>query len=208
MKFQFTAQENEDSGEIGWMDNRAEFPYGPSDSAFQLAHDCMEHFSMKSVMDEIEAIGAAYWLRYETGYFPVRSPYSRSIGMRDLIADFEFTCQESVNRDYALLSCNSQKVLNDYIEKDIETIISKGSGAAKLELEGMRQEQQIARFAQIWADWFRFGYRKAQKRYAKLGQSGSTALFDALFCLFGDNMPEFEGQKLTVNMNVHTGQVR
>jgi hypothetical protein len=207
MKFQFIAQENQETGEIGWMDRRAEFPYEPFSSPQSLAHDCMEHFGMRTASDEIEAVGCIYWLRYESGYV-APSKYSRSINLDDLIADFSGNFDYFSRNDLELPMAEKQKLLDPSIEQDLEEIISKGKEMTKREFgEDIALGDNLEIYSERFSDYFRIGYRKAEKRYGKLGRHASCLMFTKLFHIFDKNKPEFEGQALTVFMNIKTGQV-
>lgn len=206
MRFKFIAAESEDTGDLGWMDSRACGPYGPLQYAPGLAHDCLEHFGLSTVCDEIEAHGAMYWIRYEGGY-------GDALGREITLEGFS---SEWINL-YNALACGESlyppkntRSLDSNIESDIEQIILNGKRIIRNEFndEDDFVDPIIERIEEVFAGHFRIGYRKAQKRYGRIGHCGALDLFEELTNGFERHKPVIEGTKLTVEVSIARKSVK
>lgn len=73
--YRFTAKEHEDHGILGWL-QKGKPGFDPG-SGMIVAHDILEEFpsGQDQPQDELLALGCAYWLRGEGGYFHRRGSF-------------------------------------------------------------------------------------------------------------------------------------
>jgi hypothetical protein len=196
MRFQFDAEQDPETGELGWKDRRVarHSPYGPLAYHFGLAHDCLEHFSLSELSDEIEAHGSIYWVRYLGAW---TSKYGHNLTPQGLGADW-IGLARAIQDGHELRMPPKTKRLDDEVEEDISTIIASGRKAVKE--EGYNDEKNI--IAKAFRGWFRIGFRKAARRWARwnLDSASVSHLFNQLAARFEKNMPANEGQSLIVTI--------
>lgn len=213
MRLKLTAKENHETGEIGWQDSRIRSDaYGSLTYPLGLAHDCLEHAAFDSVADEIEAHGAMYWVRYEGGWYDADN--GRNLDMESFSSEWTNLVQGLAQEPF-LPTPPKTRPLEDCIEEDISTIIESGRALCVREFcEGEVREEykaeqraEIEKVASVFRAYFRRGYRKAMRRYKGLAACEVAALFSALTDAFKRQRVEYEGQEITVTVNLKTQRV-
>ena len=173
-------RENQDTGEIGLEPMDSSDSYEPISYPLGLAHDILEHLNgFETVADEIIAHGAMYWLRYEGGYVPP-TEYGRNITLQDIGSEWNnlFRAMETNGRLYV---CEPQKLLDEHIEAELAEIIEHGREAIRSDFaDGDRIETHLEMISERFADWFRKGYRLAEKRYGKAGRTATCGVFSEI----------------------------
>lgn len=211
MRFKLTAKENQNTGEIGWQDSRIRGSdvFEPVSSGLTLAHDCLEHMAFDSVADEIEAHGAMYWARYEGGW---SGSYGFTLSVEAFAAEWQNLLQGLMMEGY-LPSAPKTRPLDSAVEEDISSIIEQGRAYCVRNViaedpdRDHDSRRELDRLADVFRAFFRKGYRKAVRRYKGLASCEVAALFSALESEFEHYEPEFEGQELTVTVNLKTQRV-
>lgn len=207
MRFHFTAERDEETGELGWKEKRVQpgSPYGPLNGDRGLTHDCLEHFSLSELSDEIEAHAAIYWGRLQG---------SGNVTTDGLGSEWWGICR-AIRDGHTLRMPPRTCSLDRDIEEDIGKIIHKGRRAVLDEIgddpEGCYIADQIEK---AFRGWFRIGFRKAERRWRRwnYGPVEVSHLFDQLENLFSEQVygrrrcyPEREGQELVLTITRKDG---
>ena len=208
MRFHFIAERDNDSGELGWKDRRIGWngPYGPSSYARALAHDCLEHFSLSEVSDEIEAHAAIYWGRFQGGGV---------VNLQSIGAEW-YGMAHALMSEHELRMPPRTRKLEDDVEEDISSIIIHGRKTMREEFSYTGNEfgwlSTANQIEKAFRGWFRIGYRKTAKRWARWNYSPAEVsyLFDQLEAEFQKFLPHkreeiFEGAQLTVKITKNGG---
>jgi hypothetical protein len=208
MRFELTAKENRNIGEIGWTDSRIprnSDAFEPLMGGLGLAHDCLEHTAFGSVADEIEAHGAMYRIRYEGGW---SSQYGQTLDTNSFAQEWTNLYQGLQQEPY-LPTPPRTLALDEEIEEDISSIIRDGKNFVRGEFmhDGEDLEPALERIANVFRAYFRRGYRKAGQRFKGLASCEVAALFSSLESEFEHYSPEYEGQQLAVTVNLKTQRV-
>jgi hypothetical protein len=207
MRFNLTAEVNNDTGELGWKDSRLKGEcFGPMDYSYGLSHDCLEHFAFDGVADEIEAHGAMYWLRYEGGWSHPK--FGHTLDMEGFANEW-ISLVRGIYAEPYLPTPRKTRPLDSVIEDDISEIIEKGKKAVRSEFGSDEDspESDTAGIEQVFRAYFRIGYRKAAKRYKGHAACEIAGLYNTLADAFERNKPECEGQQIVVTVNLKTGRV-
>lgn len=212
MRFKLTAKENHDTGEIGWQDSRIRGSdiFEPITYPIGLAHDCLEHAAFGSVADEIEAHGAMYWVRYEGGWSDPK--FGQTLNMESFTIEWENLLRGLMMEGY-LPSVPKTRPLDSAIEEDISTIIEQGRACCIRNViadDPSRDEdsrKELERLADVFRAFFRRGYRKAVRRYKGLAGCEVANLYNLLAQAFERQSIEYEGQEITVTVNLKTQRV-
>lgn len=179
------------------------------------AHDILEHHtacSIGSVADELEALGALWWIRGE--YNDIRrgrcSPLSPIEALSyDIshMADYIHNGVASVPNSLVTYAC-------DY-DDDFQEIISMARKRFRktmlndINTDIFRGASQVNRYFDIAIHYMRRGYRKALRRYKKLGQIGANRLFWDVATAIDDQLPYISiGEQLEVCYCLTTGKVK
>ena len=197
MRFTFTAERDNDSGELGWKEKRVEGEmYGPLTFARALAHDCLEHFSLSELSDEIEAHAAIYWGRLQG---------SGNVTTDGLGSEWWGICR-AIQQGHTLRMPPRTRPLDREIEEDIGRIIVAGRDSVESEI-GEGWEPIADEIEKAFRGWFRIGFRKAARRWARWNYSPEEVsnLFDKLEDAFREQVygrqrcrPEHEEQRLVL----------
>lgn len=205
MLFKLTAKENDNTGEIGWLDSRiprGSSAYEPLGYAYGLAHDCLEHTAFGTVADEIEAHGAMYWTRYEGGWSHPENGFNLS---PKAISEEWLNLYNGLQVESYLPVPPRTRSLDSCIESDIAEIIELGSSMVRNEYPDCGSD--VERIAKVFQAYFRIGYRKAAKRYKGIISCEIANLYNQLAKAFERHKPEHEGQQIAVSINIKTGRV-
>ena len=201
MKFNFTAKIHEDFGELGWRDSRISYysPYGPISPGIGFAHDCLEHFALNDVKDEIMAHAAIYWGRFQGGYC---NSFGRHLDLSDIASEW-ISLYDAMRSDHSLIIPPRTIKIND-IEDDITEIIRQGSKILRENFDEDEYESKIAKQIEVaFCGWFRLGYRKAENHYRK-NWGWDPCTFSHYFKYLSEKSekfkPEYEGEQLTVTI--------
>ena len=205
MRFKLTAKENDNTGEVGWLDSRIRgtSAYEPLAYAYGLAHDCLEHTAFGSVADEIEAHGAMYWIRYEGGWSHPENGFTLDVGA---FASEWINLYNGLQQEPYLPNPRNTRSLEETIEDDISSIIEQGRATIRREYEDANADD-IQRIADVFRAYFRTGYRNAVRRYKGQHACEIAALYNVLAQAFERHRPEYEGQEIAVSVNIKTGRV-
>lgn len=208
MKITLQARENEETGEMGWLP-QGMYPgiYQPSADPATLAHDLLEHTAYETVADEMQAIGAAYRIRYEGGWGGY-GPWGRHLRTDDFGADW-ISLYYALNNESCIPTPSKTRPLDSYIESDIDSIIEKGKETIVQEVgdEG-GYENDLGRIEEVFRAYFRIGYRNVGKRFRGMRNHDIANLFNTVADAFKHNKPQFEYQEITVNISPKTGTVK
>lgn len=196
--------DSEITGELGWTINKTRNCqlFQPITYAYGLAHDILEHFAFDSLADEIMAHGAMYRIRYETGW---TNKYGQSLSIANLAHAWAGLFQ-GVFSDGLEMPSTARK-LDDCIEKDIEQIIAQGTVIVLEENTGEHVGEDLSMLRERFADWFRIGYRKASKRYRKHDVYQVGYMFTQLANRLEKLTPDFEGQTVSVHVDISGGKI-
>ena len=151
---EFTAEENFDTGFLGWRDKRARGPYEAWEDGRALAHDCLEHLPYKgsngleTVADEIRAHGSILWLRGD------------ELSTKDMAYEW-INLTHAINAGYCLAPfCGKTRKLDSYTENQLAQIMTEGENICRKEFSKDLYHSDIS---EHFANYFRQGYRNAQK---------------------------------------------
>jgi hypothetical protein len=211
MKFTLRARQNENTGEMGWLDSRIRGSdvFEPLTGGLGLAHDCLEHTAFDSVADEIEAHGAMYRIRYEGGW---SSKYGFTLSIDSFASEWENLLRGLFQEGY-LPDPPKTRRLDDAIEEDISTIIEEGKLYALRNVvdhadNDEESKRDLERLASVFRAHFRKGYRKAGQRFKGLLSCEVVAMFEALSNAFEHHEPEYEEEEIVVTVNLRTQSVQ
>ncbi len=205
MRLEFTAEvDHEITGELGWKDSRVAWhsPYGPLQGGTGLAHDSLEHFSLATTSDEIEAHAAMYWGRYRGGYM---NAYGRGLTLEDFGAEWTGLFQ-AIASGHDLDIPKRTRKLDDEIEEDISEIMAQGTKYIREENRDVTWQDWKATLEiirQNFRGWFRTGFRKAEAKFRRMGITPHQMcyLFERLGKRFEQEKCQFEGQKIVLVLN-------
>lgn len=210
MRFQFTAAIDDETGELGWKDSRGLGEgFNATRSGLTLAHDCLEHFRLETVADEIMAHGAMYWIRGEGGY--CNHYNGRGIDAETLAGEW-YSLFQAMEAGNNLEAPPRTKRLDSYVEQVIAEVIEQGAASVTKEYSysgGLEYDsrQTLKRLAEHFAAWFRIGYRKAARRYRGIAQYQVSYTFEQLEKAFDKQKPEYEGQRIKVNISTRSAEI-
>ena len=196
---EFVWAEWEDVGQMGWEPVGCGEVYNANSYPPGLAHDVLEHFELDTVEDEIEAHACMYWLRYEGGH---RMTF-------DAFPDEWTNLYNGVMMEGGLHDAPTQEPLDEAVEEELAEIIIQGRQLLNSEHEQYLERDIADRLAEVFADWFRSGYRKAEERYGKLGRGRIVCIFDEIQELFEqeNRREKFGGERLLVSIDLESGNV-
>jgi len=162
----------------GWKRVGAVPPYRSSTYVPGLAHDTMDHWDMQSFEDEAMAHGCEQWMR--AGNFVIKFPKVFDVGN-----PFWW-----VHRDHYL-------VLKTNVETMVKTKcppLKRRSPEPHLDvIIEARLRQAFSRHTRMpynYMDWFRHGYRQAEKRYNTMGRERACEVFQELVFFFHKTLVE------------------
>lgn len=155
-----------------------------------LTHDVLEHLNgpqqIGSVWDECEALGAYIYVRGQFGGDSVESRY-RPFSLADnLAADLsrmfgQWRGESCFEGPHARTRC---KPLDHWIECELDSAMAKTRADARTECESEfeedseRAESDLERYLVFARERFRYGYRKAARRYRNA--DSAFALFETI----------------------------
>jgi hypothetical protein len=207
MLLQFTTEHDPETGELGWKDSRIarNSPYGPISWHYGLAHDCIEHFALETIADEIMAHAAMYWIRYQSGHV---NSYGYNLKLEHIGEEWSNIARAVFehNLEQAPRTCK----LDDTTEEDISKIMATGRAAIRSNMGEDSSWQDIAdEIEKTFRGWFRIGYRAAAKRWGRWGMTprNVSVLYDKVAYLFSKNVPQYEGQRVELSISKN-GEVR
>jgi len=202
MQFTLTAAENENTGELGWLDSRVGHSsiFEPLEWAYGIAHDCLEHFAFRHVADEIEAHGAMYWVRYEGGWSAPK--YGNTLSLHSFSHEWPNLYNGLVTDNSYMPTPPRTRALDSHIESDISEIIALGQ-----QMICYADEDDIRQIAQAFRAFFRIGYRKAARRFKGHAACEVANIYNMLAQAIERQSLEYEGQQIKVRVNLKTGRV-
>jgi hypothetical protein len=179
------------------------------------AHDILEHYTAScigSVTDELEALGALWWVRGV--YNDIRRDVSSSLSPIEalsynisLMADYIYNGVASTPNPLVTYSC----VYDD----DFQEIISlackrfKNTMLDDINTDIFRGASQVNRYFDTAIHYMRRGYRKASRRYKKLGQLGDNSLFWNMVTAIDSQLQYISiGEQLEVYYSLSSGKVK
>lgn len=205
------------SGEHGLLiDGSHDRLYAATDGVLA-AHDIIEHINtvsdIGSVTDELEALAALWWIRGEFNDLrrdnigSALSPYEHLAYDISLMAEHIGNGVASVPKalktqpccyddDFNLMIEMARKNFRQTMLDDIHTDIFRGVS-------------DVNRYFDAVIHYMRKGYRKAVKRYKKLGQTGTNTLFWELATAIDTDFQTIDiGELLEVCYSLTTGEVK
>ncbi len=174
LRGEFLAETNEETGELGirpaWMPNAD--PYW----AMAVAHDLLEHFPDDDggVEAEFMALGAAYWLRHESGYTAQKYPQSPHGPAEAIGSDFIELYRHIAHEGFSLLDPGTVEPIEDEdTDEMLRRIARVGQQYARDEESYNGDEEEAEELALFCSDqsrerivgWLRKGYRRATERF-------------------------------------------
>jgi hypothetical protein len=157
----FRIEKHEEFGMMGmrplWL--RDADPY----TGMAVAHDILEHFPVEPgpVEGEFMALGAAFYIRGEGGYWSYFMPENRNSPEKHLASDIPDIIARVRNGDQSLGTTPRTLPLSADIESSINEILNEaGKELVDREMERLTAVERMA-----FAAWFRRGYRGAARRY-------------------------------------------
>jgi hypothetical protein len=172
---EFACEIHEEYGELGlrpaWMPNAD--PY----SGMAVAHDLLEHLPGDDggVEAEFQALGAAYWLRGESGYFGSRG-WGNADPIANLSSDFVELYRHLAHEDFTLYAPPSTEPLEDEsADENLRRIARDGCNLVREE-ESYSYDDKDEEDSELTAfcctetqerihGWLRIGYRRAVERF-------------------------------------------
>lgn len=203
----FTFGEDEEYGGEGWLPS---WMKGANAMRGQgCAHDILEHHPNMGLGAEAEfhALGACYFVRGETGYFPISGAHSLANDFPSILG--------RVHDGVETLRCppNTRPLHSDVFgdaDDALMSIVDKGMGLARREFTYRDEELSLPFDASRRVlGWMRRGYRYAAKRYAAGGQFQARYLFDEITKAV-DQKGRFAelGMEMTVRVNLRRANVK
>lgn len=178
---EFVAEQHEDSGLLGWR-QKLQPGFDPL-PGMAVAHDVLEHFpgGNESAHDEFQALGAAYRIRGEVGYFHHLSSQPAwkhlSAEMPDIFTHVYVT-REALLADppaHALRPLRSYDA--ERAEFTFRKCLREGCNEVRNMHEGVDLKDDIEDFIRKGVAWMRVGYRRVSKRYGVMHLSNVNDLF-------------------------------
>lgn len=210
MKFTFVAETHEDYGELGWRQyGKPGFDPLPG---MAVAHDCLEHFrdGDDSIADELKALGAAIYVRGESGWF-----HERGVGNPDaaanLASDMPDILRHAIYEGMPIDIPRGSTLPIDDAEYIVQQTVQETRKLIRSEFDEDVQREHaltIARFLSALPHYLRIGYRRARHRYANVYQHDVAYMFTQI--MDGANKwltRATEGDLLTVSVNIRRCEV-
>lgn len=195
----FVCERHDEWGTLGW---RPEFMPGDPYPAMAVAHDVLEHLPGDDGGAEAEfsALGAAVYVRGETGWFYSTFPGNVNSAEQHISSDFRDIMQRVRSGEQTLRA--PRRTCSCDADSMIETVIRLGSKNMVSEGDAPIPESQ----RKLIRGWMRIGYRSAARRYRVAGQHGSAYLFTTIMegAARALKMAD-EGCKLLVSVNLRRG---
>jgi hypothetical protein len=206
--FKFVCEENENFGMNGWR--QADKPHFDPLMGLTVAHDILEHFpnGTESPADEFQALGAAYFIRGETGYMQRNgniNPPAKHIAS-DFPDIFQHIIHENMSLPYAP---KTRKIDLDYVENFIAATLQEAEKLLKEEFGDWDDfiERALELLPRV-ADWIRIGYRRAARRYSRW-QDNAVEIFDQISEKADKALKRAEiGDKLIVSFSLKMGEAK
>jgi hypothetical protein len=204
--YRFTVAEHEEFGSLGFKPSW--YPHGDPLGGMAVAHDILEHFPNDDggAEGEFLALGAALYIRGETGYFQrhgnVNPPEVH------LSAEFDMIWRAHTERDGRSDIREVSRVRNTELLDTCRKIVRLG--VKNLEENGVEPEDLPNHGTrELIARWLAKGYVKAARRYRKLDQHTLSYVFGKIEEA-ADKALKYadEGQVLTVWLDLKRYDVR
>jgi hypothetical protein len=198
MRFTFIAEEHEEFGLPGWR-QKGQPGFDPL-MGMAVAHDALEHFrdGDDSIEDELQALGAALYIRGNGGYWMNATP-GVHIG-----SDLPEIIGHHVFEDMPMPPEPPRtKRLEDWAESEIDIAIQSATREWADRCDGEEQMQQARALLARARGWFRIGYRRAQRRYKGTDCNQLSYLFKQIEEAADRKLKHAEtGDELTLRVNI------
>lgn len=172
-KYTFVCKEHEEYGGLGWQPDW--MPNADPLPGMGVAHDILEHTPNTdgSTEDEFKALGGAWWVRGETGWFYENNPHNVNTPEQHLSADFPDILNRVLRDERTFNVPRKTMPLDEETEEAFSKIITLGT-------QDHYDEQLDAgndpdSFQVVFTDddareritgWMRIGYRETKARFA------------------------------------------
>lgn len=155
----FEYRKDDEYGSDGWVLENAPKEFNTGNGRL-VAHDCLEHFWDGKVdrwEDELLALGAMTFIRYETGEFS--SNYNPKLS--DNLSGDLVNCLYFIINERGIKPIKTKKLDCEHLEMEFFNAVH----LAKRELD--REDVAKIEVSQVFniVGWLRKGYRRAQKRF-------------------------------------------
>jgi hypothetical protein len=160
--YRFTVAEHEEYGNLGFKPSW--YPHGDPLGGMAVAHDILEHFPNDdgSAEGEFLALGAALYIRGDTGYFQRNGNVNEA--KVHIASDFPMIWQALTDRDGRSTVKHVQKVRDTELLDRCREIVRLG--IKNLEENGVEPEDLPNHGTrELIARWLAKGYAKAARRY-------------------------------------------
>lgn len=189
---------------VGWIPKG--MPNFDAGAGRQIAHDSIEHFSMKEgIEQEMLAFGAILFIRGLGGYLNLTGSYlskNRNYGWH-LSFDFANFLAES-GKDISVPR-NTSELDDEYAEEMIDNMVAQAWNNIDDELEACGVEMDVAEVFQRAIGWVRCGFRAAQKRFSDSHPEEVCYMFHQIENEVDDKyMHGEEGDELIVKFSTET----
>ncbi len=202
------------TGEYGLMLDGVvcEAVYAASEGVL-IAHDIIEHNGAETIgtfTDELEALGVVWWVRGEfndirrDGRGSAFSPYEH------LASDIAYMAESIQHGSTLDIDCKRTRAC-DY-DDDFQLIIEMAKKSFRenrfddINVDIFRGISHVNRYFDCALHCMRRGYRKALKRYHKLGQCGTNSLFWDIANKVDDLLPYIDiGEQIDLRYSLTTG---
>lgn len=208
----FVSEIDDDYGSFGWRPK-----WQPTFNALRgiaVAHDCLEHFPNDdaSVEAELQALGASWFIRGETGYFFDYGWGDRD-PVRNIAAEISQLVEETLNAGQLLPEPPSARPLDAGVERMLKRVAAAGIDDAQTEWRHRGTDEP---FPADWnvrsvLGWLRLGYRKAKRRYRHISQYQVKEVFWQIEKGADRLLREVEGTEgltMIVSVNLRRGTVK
>jgi len=166
-------------------------PEADSGASFTVAHDCIEHFPNDdgSVEAELMAFGAMLYVRVIPNWWRLYGITDRGDPINILKGEFSFLMRYVEEREYPVTHLRPRrKLYNDEAEEFLQEWVTAMIRDAKSEMsmgnvypgDESYNTVFVTDLHQRMVNWLRIGYRRAARRYRKMGHYGACELFDKI----------------------------
>ncbi len=196
----FLYQIHEEYGSPGWL-QKAMPGYDPL-GGMAVAHDCLEHFpgGTDAAHDEFQALGASLFIRGEANYSGQKG--RTATPGQNVGSDIPEVIRHILHEGTAFHDPPRTRPLADHVEEWIDVALKEAWDECREQFRGedVREAKAVLTKAR---GWLRVGYRRAEKRYAKIGPHAACQMFMNIETAADEAMKQAEeGDELEVTFDI------
>lgn len=198
----FLYQIHEEYGSPGWL-QKAMPGYDPL-GGMAVAHDCLEHFpgGTDAAHDEFQALGASLFIRGESDYYAQKRQGNSNPGS-NVGSDIPEVIRHIIHEGTAFNDPPRTRPLEDHVEEWINTALKEARTECGYQFENADDVREVKSILAKARSWLRVGYRRAEKRYAKIGPHAACQMFMNIETAADEAMKQAEeGDELEVSFDI------